>query len=201
MSAPPPSPPPPAPGPSVSPPPPSTPCRAEPSGSLNPFATPFSPFAAGSGHPSGGELPSWLKFSPSSSSSSKSERPPSRYSVKGKAPVDPAEGRPRPVVPAGPRSGASSVRVHGGCAPCPGCSGLPPSPGARRARVAACHSQEEAHLEAFASPAFAPAGQSPGGFAWLVLQLLQGGPCCQGPPEPLVLLPLQRAEPPGPRLH
>jgi hypothetical protein len=124
----------------------------------------------------------------------------------GKSPGRPGGRSPSAGCPGGPagvrsRSGASSVRVHGGCAPCPGCSGLPPSPGARRARVAACHSQEEAHLEAFASPAFAPAGQSPGGFAWLVLQLLQGGPCCQGPPEPLVLLPLQRAEPPGPRLH
>jgi hypothetical protein len=58
-----------------------------PVSSLNPSASPFSPAATGSSHPSG-ELPSWLKFSPPSSSSSESERLPALLR-EGKSPTGP----------------------------------------------------------------------------------------------------------------
>jgi hypothetical protein len=58
---------------------------AAPSSSLNPHARSFSP---SSSHPSG-ELPSWLKFSPSSSLSFESERQPPCRSTKGRHRLSP----------------------------------------------------------------------------------------------------------------
>jgi hypothetical protein len=71
---------------------------------LNPYATPFFPVGLSSSHPSV-ELPSWLRFSPSSSSSLESERPPVMHGKGKQLLIDdsPAKGHGEPT-PSCPRS-------------------------------------------------------------------------------------------------
>jgi hypothetical protein len=65
---------------------PSAPAATTPTLGLNPNATPFHLAGASSSH-AGDEIPSWLLYSPSSSSFDGSERPPSSKG-KGKAPLE-----------------------------------------------------------------------------------------------------------------